>query len=77
MQAQEQKILDQLREENRALREENGQLRDEVYSLKHGRTLDQAAQDMSARRVPKRDNSQEVNRSVTLKVEDLRTALFN
>ena len=40
MQSQEQKILDQLREENRTLREENGQLRDEVYQLKHGRTIE-------------------------------------
>ena len=42
MQAQEQKILDQLREENRCLREENTTLRDEVFALKHGKTFEDA-----------------------------------
>ena len=49
MQSQEQTILDELREESRALRQENTQLRDEVYSLKQGRTFDQTTQDLSSR----------------------------
>lgn len=78
MQTQEQKILDQLREENKALRDENVQLRDEIFALKHGRTLEQATQDFSSRLYTQnRGQSADANKSGTLKVEDLRIGAQN
>jgi hypothetical protein len=55
MQTQEQKIMDTLREENKLLREENAQLKDELFAFKHKRTIEQPAENLSARQGYRRE----------------------